>query len=408
MSPEDCADAYFAQIQQQCGQQGCIILIHDRTEVEITTDWALRLTRRLFERLGPSYTAVPADAVPGVLGNTRLGAVSLLTSEFGTGDGIGAVIMGDIAAVKKAAACKVRSDMQVWCALPSISPNATPTLDLASPWLAIADPEWLTSGSRFWLADLDGDGSDDLVYVTSRGIWGALSNRRAGFGEPKLIMDYFSAANGWALSTVQDGLRFGNFYARAPGPKDLLVAGPRGIFVARNFSRNFGAPQLWSTYAATAADLPGLRARDLNGDGFDDVVIRDLALGQFLVLTTHNGGMGGVALNAPQAWMSFAGQTNATPWNNPSLSGTFQIARFGKKTMLTAGASTGMVYAAVDAGKFSPGWRHLCNNCYTALNDWRTERQAAGVTWADLDGAGSDWAVFTRVTGLEIAQGIAK
>src|SRR5207248_1334338 len=66
MSPEDCADAYFAQVQQQCGQQGCVVLIHDRTEVEITTDWALRLTRRLFERLGPAYTAVPPDAVPGI------------------------------------------------------------------------------------------------------------------------------------------------------------------------------------------------------------------------------------------------------------------------------------------------------------------------------------------------------
>ena len=187
-----------------------------------------------------AYTAVPADAAPGILGNTRLGGVSLLTAEFGAGDGVGPVVMGDIAGVKKSAACKVRPDMQVWCALPSISPGATPTLDLASPWLAISDPEWAAAGNRFWLTDIDGDGSADLVYATSRGIWAALSNRRAGFAEPKLISDYFSAANGWDIKTVQDGLRFGNFYSRAPDPKDLLVAGPRGIFIARNFARNFG------------------------------------------------------------------------------------------------------------------------------------------------------------------------
>ena len=105
--------------------------------------------------------------------------------------------------------------------------------------------------------------------------------------------------------------------------------------------------------------------------------------------------------------MSFAGQTNSTAWNNPKLPGAFQIAHFGKKIMLVAGVSTGMVYSAVDAGKFSPAWRHLCNTCYTALPDWRPERQAAGIAWADLDGGGSDWVVFTRGTGLEIAQGIA-
>ncbi len=407
MSPEDCADAYFDQVQQQCSTQGCILLIHDRTEVEITTDWALRVTKRLFERLGPAFTAVPTDATPGILGNTRLGAVSLLTAEFGSGDGAGPVVLGDIASVKKAAACKLRRDMQIWCALPSLSAAATPTLELASPWLAIADPEWQTAGSRFWLADIDGDGSDDLVYVTSRGIWAAISNRRAGFAEPQLVSAYFSAANGWELKTVQDGLRFGSFYSRAPGPKDILVAGPRGIVVARNFARNFGEPELWSSYAAVPADLPTLQARDLNGDGFDDVVIRDLSLGQFLVLTTRNGGLSGVALNAPAPWLSFAGQTNLTAWNNPNHGETIRIARFGKGMMLTAGSATGVVYSASDGVKFSAGWRHLCNTCYTSLTDWHPERQAAAISWADLDGSGSDWIVFTRDTGLEIAPGIA-
>jgi hypothetical protein len=350
---------------------------------------------------------VPTDAVPGILGNIRLGGVSLLTAEFGNSDGTGPVVMGDIAGIKKSAACKVRRDVQVWCALPSIAGGAVPTLDLASPWLAITDPEWAATGTRFWLADIDGDGSDDLVYATSRGIWAAISNRRAGFGEPKLISAYFSAANGWDLQTVQGGLRFGNFFQRGPGPKDLMVAGPRGIMLARNFARNFGEPELWSTYAPATGDLPTVQARDLNGDGFDDVVIRDLTLGQVLVFTTRNGGMGGIALNAPVSWMGFAGQTNLTAWNNPSHGETIRVAHFGKRVMLTAGSATGIVYSPADSGKFSPGWRHLCNTCYTTLTDWHPERQASAIAWADLDGSGSEWIVFTRDSGLEIAAGSA-
>jgi hypothetical protein len=105
--------------------------------------------------------------------------------------------------------------------------------------------------------------------------------------------------------------------------------------------------------------------------------------------------------------MSFAGQTNLTAWNNSNHGDTIRVARFGKRVMLTAGSATGVVYSTSDGGKFSVGWRHLCNTCYTTLTDWRPERQATAISWADLDGSGSDWVVFTRDTGLEIAPGIA-
>jgi peptidoglycan/xylan/chitin deacetylase (PgdA/CDA1 family) len=163
MSAEECADAYFVQVQQQCAGQGCVILIHDRTEQEIVTDWGYRVTKRLLQLMGTDYTAVPTDAIPGILGNTRLGAAKLWTAEFGTSDGTGPVVLGDIAGVKKPAACKVRGDGQVWCALPGSAMDGSPSLQLASPWLAIMDPEWSSFGSRFWLADVDGDGNDDLI-----------------------------------------------------------------------------------------------------------------------------------------------------------------------------------------------------------------------------------------------------
>jgi peptidoglycan/xylan/chitin deacetylase (PgdA/CDA1 family) len=408
MSPEDCVEVYLQQVRDQCAAQGCILLIHDRTEKEIATDWAYRATVRLFERLGPGYTAVPPDAVPGILGNTRLGAARLWSAEFGVGDGEGVAVLGDPAGVKHAGACKVRPDLQIWCALADTSGGASPVLQRASPWLAIGDPEWLAGGHKFWLADFDGDGADDLIYATSQGFWVARSNGRSGFGQPQLRSAYFSAANGFDLRTLQDGARFGNFFGRGPGPKDLLVATPRGVLVSKNFSDNFGEPMLWSSYVAAPADLPTLQAADLNGDGLDDLVIRDLALGQLLVFTTHAGGFGGTSFNAGEPWMTFAGQANPNAWNDAHNGDSLRIARFGKKRTITAGATTGVVYSVVDSGKFNPGWRHLCNTCYTTLPDWNGDRRAAAIAWADLDGSGSDWAVFTRSTGLEIAPGLVQ
>ncbi len=403
MSAEECADAYYAQVQQQCANQGCVLLIHDRTEQEIVTDWGYRVTKRLLQLTGADYTAVPTDAIPGILGNTRVGNTKLWTAEFGSGDGAGLVVLGDIAGMKKAAACKARGDGQVWCALPGSASDGSPALQLASPWLAITDPEWSASGSRFWLADLDGDGNDDLAYATSQGLWVALSNGRNGFGQPQLRSTYFSAAHGWDVRALQEGIRFGNFFERASGPKDLVVATPSGIFAAKNYGRDFGEPVMWSTYMAAAVDLCTLQARDLNGDGLDDLLIRDSALGQMLVFPVLSSGFGGGSFRAPQAWMTFAGQTNRNGWNDPANGATLRLVHVGSKVVLTAGATTGLVYTNLAAGAFNAGWRHLCNTCYTNLPGWRPERQADAIAWAELDGAGSDWAVFTRATGLEIA-----
>ena len=75
-----------------------------------------------------SVTAVPPDAIPGILGSTRLGTARQWTTEFGADDGVGPVVLGDIAAAKTAGACKVRGDLQIWCALPGADSTGAPAL----------------------------------------------------------------------------------------------------------------------------------------------------------------------------------------------------------------------------------------------------------------------------------------
>ena len=130
---------------------------------------------------------------------------------------------------------------------------------------------------------------------------------------------------------------------------------------------------------------------DLNGDGLDDLVIRDLALGQLLVFTARSLGIGGSSFDPGRPWMTFAATTNPTAWNDPGNGDTLRMVRFGKKRMITAGATTGIVYSGADPGGFNPGWRHLCNTCYTTLLEWNADRRADSIAWADLDGSGSDW-----------------
>ena len=409
MSPEDCAEFYLAQIQQRCTTQGCMLLIHDRSDQEITTDWGFRMTRHLLDKVDSSYRWVPPDAVPGLLGNIRLDQTTQWTQEFGAGDGVGAVVLGDIAGSGMAGACKARADLQVWCGLPGMSADGTPALEPATAWRAISDPDWAAWGQRFWLADIDGDGRADLIYATSQGFWVALSNGRSGFGTPRLWLAYFSAARGWDVSTLLDGVRFGTFYDACSKGKDLFVATPKGFAVAKNYAGGFGAPLLWSGYVPTTAGLATLQVRDLDGDRLDDVIVRDETLGKFLVFTVKSTGFGGGAFQPRQAGLDFSGQSNATAWNDAANGATVKVVQFGNRVVLTAGATTGLVYSALLPGgaKFNPGWRHLCNTCYTSLTDWRPERQSFGVAWADLDGGGSDWVVLTRSTGLDIARGMA-
>lgn len=66
-SPEACGDIYVGDIIRKSQSHGVIMLLHNRTEVMMGSDYALKITRYILKRLGPDYKFVPLlDAVPGL------------------------------------------------------------------------------------------------------------------------------------------------------------------------------------------------------------------------------------------------------------------------------------------------------------------------------------------------------
>ena len=285
----------------------------------------------------------------------------------------------------------------VWCAGPGNSHGAAALpLQTPSPWLAIGDPGFT---GDLWLADVDGDGLDDLLYLTPQGMWAALSNGRDAFTQPTLWLP----SNYYQQFGTPQTIRFGRFYANSPG-KDLLVAFDKQskAVLFNNYGAGFGVLFARQIAIPATADLATMRLGDLNGDGLDDLVVRDPVNGQLLTALNHPDGFGSFT-----KWMDFGGQTNLTGWNDPSNASTLHVVSFGGKAMLTAGTSTGIIFseARIDPasgnGQFSRAWRHLCNQCLTdkLVPSWHPEWQASGLSWL------GNAAVFTRSSGLEIAFG---
>jgi hypothetical protein len=416
--PEDCAQLYYDQIMQLCSARGCIFLIHDRTENQFDSDYNYQVYKRLLEMLQPKNQPdkpkirfTTPDAIPGILGNIRLSPLQSLTDEFGVDDGTGSIVTGKISE-NKLAVCKVRLDNKIWCGLSQKQEDGSIKLQTATIWQYTMDAEWASDYShKFWLADIDGDGNDDLVYLNSQGFWAAFSNGADSFGEPKL----WSGNDFVGIDNIKllPGVRFGNFESTGLS-KDLLVASATSVVISHNFKNNFGVPQQWATGLPKTSDLQTLQVGDLNDDGYDDILVRDKVAGKIFVALTNKarGLFGGMKFEQAQPWYSFGGQSNSTAWNDAENGGTVKLIKIGNETLLTAGTTTGIVYMRTIATdkpgifNFHPGWRHLCNTCFTTLDNWHPERFAAEINWARLDNSDGDAAIFTRKTGLEIATSI--
>jgi hypothetical protein len=407
VSAQDCADLIWQQIQLQAPERALVVMIHLRTELEVTSMYAYNLVMRLLSYLdtNPEYAVVPIDAIPGILGGIRAPR-SVHLSEFGDNDGLGKPVVGDVAGVQKASVCKARTG-GIYCSQFDGAQFQPSTL-----WLPLTGPSWQSDYSaHFWLSKVTCRGRADLVYFDSQGVWVGRSNGR-GFDAPTLWLDYFSTRNGWDASIV-NGVFFGDM--NGDGYPDLWVWTPSGIMVALNSGVagiGFLAPQLVSTFFSQANGwgypqyLSTGRVTDVDGDGLADFCERGAA--QVFCAFSSNRTLGAPMLLPAQPAMSFAGAENMrNQWMHPSNGTTFDLIHIRDHTIAATAVPTGVIFSQAirsdqSGWQFSSRYRYLCNDCFTTPG-WAPDRQASAILWGDFDGSGNDSPCFVRPDGLDIS-----
>jgi hypothetical protein len=391
MTPKACGDLYVNAIRS--ASHGVIVLLHVRTEIMSGTDgnpFALKLIKYIVQELGPGYTYLPLDAIPGVLGQTKSSPVQHVSNNFGTSDGQGQVAAGALAGSgQPAGVCKARTGV-IYCQLADGKGGFLP----ATPWLTITDQTWfLTYGSQFWLTDINGDGLADLVFPGASSLWVAANGGHGAFRVPVL---YYSG-------TVPDPrfIRFGR--VNGDPLADMVVWTPQDsspqIFV--NTGVRFAPPENVSGPGIAPVErlLETLQLIDMNGDGRDDLVIK---AGTHVRCALNTGS----GFGPFQACSTVGGQfSDAQGWSDPAYASTFAIANINGP-VLVGGLPTGVIFAPVSyndgALTVSDRYRFVCNDCFTNHPDasWRPELRASQIVWADFEGKGMDSPCFVRNDGL--------
>lgn len=170
-----------------------------------------------------------------------------------------------------------------------------------------------TSDNRFHreLADVNGDGRDDIIGFGVAGTLVSLANANGSFANPATGIADFGTNQGWA---TQNGFARTVGDVNGDGRADIIGFGTAGTLVSlgngngtfqavRSGIANFGVNQGW------ANDTNFHRAvADVNGDGFDDIIGFGQA-GTLVALSNGNGTFGNAQLvltdfGVNQGWSS--------------------------------------------------------------------------------------------------------
>ncbi len=125
-----------------------------------------------------------------------------------------------------------------------------------------------------FLADVDGDGQDDIVGFGGNRTFVSLSNGDSSFTNPQSWIDDFTVGQGWANQTsaprfVQD--------VNGDDRADIIGIQPDGIFVSVSLGTEFSRAQSWSDHFGGSRDWPSQSETprmmaDVNGDGLSDIL----------------------------------------------------------------------------------------------------------------------------------------
>ncbi|MEM1217876.1 MAG: VCBS repeat-containing protein [Bacteroidota bacterium] len=151
--------------------------------------------------------------------------------------------------------------------------------------MAIGAGAWEVSKHTRMVADVNGDGKEDLVGFGGPGVFVAFSTG-SGFEPQQLLLNhYFTQANGWA--NTQHVRTAGDI--NGDGKADLIGFGNAGVYVAMSMGKSFREPVLLvENYGYNQGQWrvqSHVRVMgDVNGDNRDDIV----GYGQNAVLVSTN------------------------------------------------------------------------------------------------------------------------
>ena len=142
----------------------------------------------------------------------------------------------------------------------------------AQPYFSYANG-WRVDLHERELADINGDGNDDIVGFGDQGTYVALGQADRTFTAPERKLDHFGVQQGWRVGQHPRELADVN----GDGNDDIVGFGDHGTYVA--YGRTDGAfrhPELmlrnYGTYQGWSADQHLRALGDVNGDGNADIV----------------------------------------------------------------------------------------------------------------------------------------
>jgi len=405
-TPQEAGSYYLQAISSMAPQQGLIVLLHTRGDVMTGADgsqqFPVKLLQYLLANLDSRYTFAPLDGIPGLLGNIQTTVPRQISTEFGTADGQGRVVPGNITGQDKltSSLCKAR-DNAVRCITQlntrtgstdlQIKTQAPPAFTRSSAWFDVTDPDWTARyGSQFWLVDLNRDGRDDLVLPSQAGLQVAYSNGVNGFTGQELLL---------GLDPQYQALRFAD--VNHDNLPDIVQWTPQGVLVYLNNGRGFDHPVLASTDFLAVngwADplyLSTMQVADVDNDGCADLILRG-PTDTMVALSDCKS-----SFQPAQSWTKRFNDRQG--FLQPGQNQTFSIARIAGKVGIAAGLFTGgIVFQEADPRnqRFSV-YRYIMDSWnFSGDPDFHCGAYAGDLIFADVFGTGNTVPVQMRASGL--------